>query len=90
MTTKALTQPFAFSHSYTLPRHELDEGEYVLSMEAVTLENKQTTTGVKLYIAVGTAYYRGEDLSTRGRVSLTLVIYTIPPPKLLLYLDSTI
>jgi hypothetical protein len=50
-------------------RYELDEGEYVLSMEAVTLESKQTASGVKLYIAVGTAYYRGEDLSTRGRVS---------------------
>lgn len=38
-------------------------------MKAVSLETKATASGLRDFIAVGTALCRGEDLAVRGAVS---------------------
>ena len=47
---------------------KMGEGEQVISVAAVELSSKETTSGKKTYIAVGTGYMRSEDLPCRGRV----------------------
>jgi cleavage and polyadenylation specificity factor subunit 1 len=51
-------------------RFKLEEFEVVLTLQCVLLDTKQTSTGNKLFLAVGTGQFRGEDLTARGRVCL--------------------
>ena len=49
-------------------RFDLEEYEQILAISVVELSSKESQSGMKLFLAVGTGYSRGEDLSTRGRV----------------------
>jgi hypothetical protein len=40
----------------------------VLTLQCVLLDTKSTSTGNKLFVAIGTGQFRGEDLTARGRV----------------------
>jgi cleavage and polyadenylation specificity factor subunit 1 len=53
----------------TVDRYKMDEYEQVLCCSAVDLQSKETASGLKLFLAVGTGVFRGEDLAARGRVS---------------------
>lgn len=48
---------------------ELDEWEHVTCLKTVYLAYEGTRSGVRGYIAVGTNYNYGEDITSRGRVS---------------------
>lgn len=52
----------------TVDRVEFNEYEQGLSLECAVLESKQTKSGKKHFIAVGTGYLRGEDTAMRGSV----------------------
>ena len=52
----------------TVDRVEFNEYEQGLSLECAVLESKQTKSGKKHFIAVGTGYQRGEDTAMRGSV----------------------
>lgn len=48
---------------------DLDEWEHVNCLKNVALAYEGTRSGLKGYIAVGTNYNYGEDVTSRGRVS---------------------
>jgi cleavage and polyadenylation specificity factor subunit 1 len=50
---------------------ELEEWEHVTCLKNVSLAYEGTRSGLKGYIAVGTNYNYGEDITSRGRVSCT-------------------
>jgi Pre-mRNA cleavage and polyadenylation specificity factor len=50
---------------------ELEEWEHVTCLKNVSLAYEGTRSGLKGYIAVGTNYNYGEDITSRGRVSFT-------------------
>ncbi|KAJ3193589.1 Cleavage and polyadenylation specificity factor subunit 1 [Irineochytrium annulatum] len=62
----------------TVDRFKMLEYEHVLSIAIVSLHSKFTTSGRKLYLACGTGWFRGEDLSVRGRLLLFDVIDVVP------------
>lgn len=47
---------------------ELEEWEHVTCLKNVSLAYEGTRSGLKGYIAVGTNYNYGEDITSRGRV----------------------
>jgi hypothetical protein len=49
-------------------KYDFGEYEVVLDVKAISFESKQTVSGRKLYIVVGTGLQRSEDLSARGKV----------------------
>jgi cleavage and polyadenylation specificity factor subunit 1 len=53
----------------TVDRVEFDEFEQGLSLECVSLESKQTSSGRKHFMTVGTGVLRGEDSPMKGSVS---------------------
>ncbi|PSN32102.1 Cleavage and polyadenylation specificity factor subunit 1 [Blattella germanica] len=53
---------------------ELEEWEHVTCLKNVSLAYEGTRSGLKGYIAVGTNYNYGEDITSRGRVS-KMIIY---------------
>jgi hypothetical protein len=55
-------------HAFLYSRFKLEEFEVVLTMQCVLLDTNSTSTGNKLFLAVGTGQFRGEDLTARGRV----------------------
>ncbi|KAI9088335.1 CPSF A subunit region-domain-containing protein [Phlyctochytrium arcticum] len=65
----------------TVDAIEMDEYEHILAIEAVELESKQTTTGRKSFLALGTGVVRGEDLATRGRIVVYDIIDIVPEPE---------
>jgi cleavage and polyadenylation specificity factor subunit 1 len=50
-------------------RTELDEWEHVTCLKNVSLAYEGAHSGLKGYIAIGTNYNYGEDITSRGRVS---------------------
>lgn len=54
----------------TVDRVDFDEFEQGLSLECVLLDSKQTSSGRKHFIAVGTGVMRGEDTPMKGSVSI--------------------
>ena len=49
-------------------RHDFNEDEQGLCIKCVSLQTKSTASGRKAFIAVGTGYFRGEDVGMRGTV----------------------
>ncbi|KAJ3080544.1 Cleavage and polyadenylation specificity factor subunit 1 [Rhizoclosmatium hyalinum] len=49
----------------TVDRFQLEEFEQILCAQVVNLDSKQTNSGKKLFLAVGTGMCRGEDLTAR-------------------------
>ncbi|KXS16802.1 hypothetical protein M427DRAFT_55141 [Gonapodya prolifera JEL478] len=64
----------------TVDRFEFAEYEHVLDAQAISLESKQTTSGRKLFVVVGTGFVRAEDLSSRGKIYIFDVIEVVPEP----------
>ncbi|KAJ3403781.1 Cleavage and polyadenylation specificity factor subunit 1 [Chytriomyces hyalinus] len=62
----------------TVDRFPLEVDEVVLCCQAVSLDSKQTTSGKKLFLAVGTGMCRGEDLTARGRILIFDIIDVVP------------
>ncbi|KAJ3119852.1 Cleavage and polyadenylation specificity factor subunit 1 [Nowakowskiella sp. JEL0407] len=62
----------------TIDQFELEEYEHIISVESVLLESKQTTSGQKEFLAVGTGIVRGEDLTCRGRILMFDIIEVVP------------
>ncbi|KAI8928665.1 CPSF A subunit region-domain-containing protein [Entophlyctis helioformis] len=65
----------------TVDRMEMAEAEQVTSLEAVDLLSKETASGRKLFIAVGTGFMRSEDLTSRGQLHMYDIIDVVPDPN---------
>jgi hypothetical protein len=71
-----------FAHSHELlplqvipnTKMELEEWEHVTCLKNVSLAYEGTRSGLKGYIAVGTNYNYGEDITSRGRVSTNEIL----------------
>lgn len=61
-------------------RHEFGEYEVVLDVKAISFESKQTVSGRKLYIVVGTGINRSEDLAARGKLYVFEIVEVVPEP----------
>ncbi|KAJ3053431.1 Cleavage and polyadenylation specificity factor subunit 1 [Rhizophlyctis rosea] len=59
----------------------LDEHEHILCMQSVYLDSKETASGKKQFLAIGTGFVRGEDLATRGRIFVYDIIDVVPEPE---------
>lgn len=65
--------------SLTIIRHELDPTELVMCIKTMTsLETSENTPSRKTLIAVGTAFIRGEDLASAGRIYIWDIIDVVP------------
>jgi cleavage and polyadenylation specificity factor subunit 1 len=54
---------------------EFEEFEQCFSLQCAALESKQTSTGRKHFMVVGTGSLRGEDTTMRGSVRIVIYIY---------------
>ncbi|KAH8019544.1 hypothetical protein HPB51_019971 [Rhipicephalus microplus] len=66
----------------TIPntRVDLDEWEHLTCLKNVMLSSEGTTTGMKGYLALGTNYCYGEDVTSRGRIIILDIIDVVPEP----------
>ncbi|CAG8638902.1 15184_t:CDS:10, partial [Funneliformis caledonium] len=56
------------------------EDEQILCIKCVNLQTKSTSSGRKSFIAVGTGFFRGEDVGMRGNVYIFEIIEVVPEP----------
>ncbi|KFM60381.1 Cleavage and polyadenylation specificity factor subunit 1, partial [Stegodyphus mimosarum] len=59
---------------------ELEEWEHVTCVKNVMLMSEGTRSGLKGYLAVGTSYTYGEDVTSRGRILILDIIDVVPEP----------
>ncbi|XP_066151445.1 cleavage and polyadenylation specificity factor subunit 1-like [Euwallacea fornicatus] len=59
---------------------DLDEWEHITCLRNVSVEYEGARSGLKGYIAVGTNYNYGEDITCRGRILIYDVIEVVPEP----------
>ncbi|KAI8084961.1 CPSF A subunit region-domain-containing protein [Halteromyces radiatus] len=64
----------------TVDQVTFDEFEQGLSLECVPLESKQTSSGRKHFLTVGTGVLRGEDSPMKGAIYVYEVIEVVPEP----------
>ncbi|KAI9489620.1 CPSF A subunit region-domain-containing protein [Zychaea mexicana] len=65
----------------TVDRVDFQEYEQGLSLHCSVLESKQTSSGKKHFMAVGTGYLRGEDTAMRGSIYVFDIIEVVPEPN---------
>lgn len=61
-------------------KFDLDEWEHVTCLKNASLACEGTISGLKGYIAIGTNYNYGEDITSRGRILIFDVIEVVPEP----------
>ncbi|CAG4972278.1 unnamed protein product [Colias eurytheme] len=61
-------------------RVSLEEWEHVTCLKNVSLSYEGTTSGRRGYIAIGTNYNYGEDITSRGRIIIYDIIDVVPEP----------
>ncbi|XP_017784844.1 PREDICTED: cleavage and polyadenylation specificity factor subunit 1 isoform X1 [Nicrophorus vespilloides] len=59
---------------------DLEEWEHVNCLKNVSLAYEGTRSGLKGYIAMGTNYNYGEDITSRGRILIYDIIEVVPEP----------
>ena len=59
---------------------QFEEWEHVTCIKNVSLATEGTESGLKGYIAVGTNYCYGEDVTNRGRIWILDIIEVVPEP----------
>lgn len=59
---------------------DLEEWEHVNCLKNVSLSYEGTMSGLKGYIAIGTNYNYGEDITSRGRILIYDIIEVVPEP----------
>ncbi|KAK9877151.1 hypothetical protein WA026_016894 [Henosepilachna vigintioctopunctata] len=59
---------------------DLEEWEHVNCLKNVSLAYEGTRSGLRGYIAVGTNYNYGEDITSRGRILIYDIIEVVPEP----------
>ncbi|CAG8433080.1 10709_t:CDS:10 [Diversispora eburnea] len=64
----------------TVDRHEFQDDEQGLCIKCVSLQTKSTSSGRKSFIAIGTGFFRGEDVGMRGNVYIFEIIEVVPEP----------
>ncbi|ORY96617.1 CPSF A subunit region-domain-containing protein [Syncephalastrum racemosum] len=64
----------------TVDKVDFQEYEQGLSLFAAQLESKQTSTGRKYFMAVGTGFLKGEDSAMRGSIHIFDIIEVVPEP----------
>lgn len=52
--------------------------DFITAAAAVSLQTKETASGRKTYISLGTSYIRGEDLASRGKLYILDIIEVVP------------
>ncbi|XP_022902078.1 cleavage and polyadenylation specificity factor subunit 1 [Onthophagus taurus] len=61
-------------------RIDLDEWEHINCLKNVALAYEGARSGLKGYIALGTNYNYGEDITSRGRILIYDIIEVVPEP----------
>lgn len=61
-------------------RMDFEEWEHCTCLTNVSLASEETESGLKGYIAVGTNYCYGEDVTNRGRIWILDIIDVVPEP----------
>ncbi|KAK4873313.1 hypothetical protein RN001_015342 [Aquatica leii] len=61
-------------------RIDLEEWEHVNCLKNVSLAYEGTRSGLKGYVALGTNYNYGEDITSRGRILIFDIIEVVPEP----------
>jgi cleavage and polyadenylation specificity factor subunit 1 len=61
-------------------RIDFEEWEHVTILKNISLASEETESGLKGYIAVGTNYCYGEDVTNRGRIWILDIIDVVPEP----------
>ncbi|CAG8449548.1 6133_t:CDS:10 [Ambispora gerdemannii] len=64
----------------TVDYHEFNEDEQGLCVKCVNLHTKSTASGRKSFVAVGTGYFRGEDVGMRGTIYIFEIVEVVPEP----------
>ncbi|KAI1285461.1 Cleavage and polyadenylation specificity factor subunit 1 [Halotydeus destructor] len=59
---------------------DLEEWERVTCIKNVSLASEGTESGMKGYVALGTNYCYGEDVTNRGRILIIDIIEVVPEP----------
>ena len=70
-----LVSPLTWS---IVDEYELNEHEHVTCMQACSLQTKQTITGRKHFLVLGTALVKSEDRPSRGRLLVFDVLSVVP------------
>lgn len=81
LTSKGNIKLLDRSTRVTIGEHELDPYETVLCATVVRLETSEITHARDTCVVIGTAFIRGEDLPTMGRVYVFAVHAVVPVPE---------
>ncbi|KAJ1919551.1 mRNA cleavage and polyadenylation factor subunit [Mycoemilia scoparia] len=64
----------------TVDVHQFQLNEHVTAIKCMSLESKETDTGRKDFLVVGTTFVLGEEVTTRGKVYIWEVHEVVPQP----------